>query len=210
MNEVNLIICYTEEVNMPKTDDQSPESTISSTMFDLRGKQSVRATFKLSQKAIDSIGLVAIHLGIKQKSLFDHIIDDLDALDTLAKTIKIRQFQKIQRKQKTYVLSRKTIEALEAISQAYDTPRDALVEYSVKKLESIIKAEKSRHKERKILQKNIIAHFDQGRMLYKKAMNLLGENDPFCRRMEKAVFACQKTQEDLSDFIKKSEILEDF
>ena len=195
---------------MPKIDDQFLDSTIGSTMFDLRGKQSVRATFKLSQKAIDSIGLVAIHLGIKQKSLFDHIIEDLDALDTLAKTIKIRQFQKIPRRQKTYVLSRKTIEALEAISQAYDTPRDALVEYSVKKLESIIKAEKARHKARKVLQKKIINHFDQGKTLYKNAIDLLGKNDPFCKRIEKAVFACEKTQEDLTQFLEKSRVLEEF
>jgi len=96
---------------MSKTEDQFRGST----MFDLRGKQSVRATFKLSQKAIDAIGLVAIHMGIKQKSLFDHIIEDIDALDSLAKTIRIRQFRKIPRKQKTFVLSRRTIEALEAI-----------------------------------------------------------------------------------------------
>ncbi len=195
---------------MPEINDNSPDSTISTTMFDLRGKQSVRATFKLSQRAIDSIGLVAIHLGIKQKSLFDHIIDDLDALDVLAKQIQIQKFKKLPRKQKTYVLSRKTIEALEAISQTYGTPRDALVEYSIKKLDSIITAEKARHKDRKILQKNIQEHFDQGRKLYKDAIELLGENDPFCKRMKKAVFACQKTQEDLSDFIEKSKILEEF
>lgn len=75
---------------MSKIDDQFPGST----MFDLRGKQSVRATFKLSQKAIDAIGLVAIHMGIKQKSLFDHIIEDMDALDTLAGTIRMTQFKK--------------------------------------------------------------------------------------------------------------------
>ena len=191
---------------MPKID----EKHLSSTMLDLRGKQSVRATFKLSQKAIDSLGLVAIHLGIKQKSLFDHIIDDLDALDSLAKTIKLRQFQKIERTQKTYVLSRKTIEALEAISQTYDTPRDALVEYSIKKLESIITAEKARHRERKMLQKNIIDHFKQGEMLYKKAVNLLGKNDPFCKHMGKAVYACHKTREELDEFIEKSRALEEF
>ena len=191
---------------MSKIDDQYPGST----MFDLRGKQSVRATFKLSQKAIDAIGLVAVHMGIKQKSLFDHIIEDLDALDSLAKTIRIRQFEKIPRKQKTFVLSRKTIEALGAISQIHGTPRDALVEYSVKKLESIISAEKLRHEERKILQKNVIDHFNEGKKLYKKAIGILGRNDPFCRRIEKAVYACQKSEEELNDFIKKSKVLEDF
>lgn len=191
---------------MPKIDD----SSIGSTMFDLRGRQSVRATFKISQKAIDAIGLVAIHLGIKQKSLFDHIIEDLDALDSLAQEIQIKQFRKIERKQKTYVLSRKTIEALEAISSTYDMPRDALVEYSVQKLESIIDSEKARHRERKKLMQQMVDHFYQGKQLYRKATELLGPNDPFCRRMEKAVCACEKTNDELSEFIKKSEVLEQF
>ena len=52
--------------------------------FDLRGKQSVRATFKLTKKAIDSLGVVALHMGIKQKSLFDHIIEDTSTLKELA------------------------------------------------------------------------------------------------------------------------------
>ncbi|MCF6246607.1 MAG: hypothetical protein L3J69_04515 [Desulfobacula sp.] len=194
---------------MSKIDDQFPGST-GSDMFDLRGKQSVRATFKLSQKAIDAIGLVAIHMGIKQKSLFDHIIEDMDALDHLARTIRITQFKKITRRQKTFVLSRRTIETLETISRTYDTPRDALVEYSIKKLESIISAEKARHKERKRLQKSITQHFDQGKLLYTKAVNLLGKNDPFCRRLEKAIFACQKSETELKDFLEKSKVLEDF
>lgn len=181
-----------------------------SALFDLRGKQSVRATFKLSQKAIDAIGLVAIHMGIKQKTLFDHITEDLDALDEIAKTVRIRQFKKIPRKQKTFVLSRKTIEALEAISQAYGTPRDALVEYSVKKLDALIQSEKIRHEKRKVLQAEVSCHFIQFRKLYKKAADILGRDDPFSRRVGKAVFTCQKIEEDIAAFIKKSNALEDF
>lgn len=191
---------------MSKLEEQFPGSTL----FDLRGKQSVRATFKLSQKSIDALGLVAIHMGIKQKSLFDHIIEDIDALGSLAKTIRIRQFEKISRKQKTFVLSRKTIEALEVISQSYGIPRDALVEYSIKKLESIINAEKARHKERKILSEKVNDHFNQGKLLYKKATAMLGKDDPFCRRLEKAVFACHRTETELINFIEKSKALEEF
>ena len=47
-----------------------PQTTVS----DLRGKQSVRATFKLSQKTINAMSIVSVHLGIKQKSLFDHLM----------------------------------------------------------------------------------------------------------------------------------------
>jgi len=191
---------------MPKIEDPFPGST----MFNLRGKQSVRATFKISQKAIDAIGMVAVHMGIKQKSLFDHIFEDLEALDTLAQTIQIRKFRQIERKQKTYVLSRKTIDALEAISETYGMPRDALVEYSVQKLESIISSEKLKHEERKILQKEMTDYFDQGKLLYQKAVSILGEDDPFCRRIEKALLACRKTEEDIHDFLEKSKILEGF
>jgi hypothetical protein len=191
---------------MPKIEDPFPGST----MFNLRGKQSVRATFKISQKAIDAIGMVAVHMGIKQKSLFDHIIEDLEALDTLAQTIQIRKFKQIERKQKTYVLSRKTIDALEAISETYGMPRDALVEYSVQKLESIISSEKLKHEERKILQKEMTGYFDRGKLLYRKAVSILGEDDPFCRRIEKALLACRKTEEDIHDFLEKSKILEGF
>ncbi|MCP4022408.1 MAG: hypothetical protein GY729_11240 [Desulfobacteraceae bacterium] len=191
---------------MSKIEDQFPGSSL----FDLRGKQSVRATFKLSQKAIDAIGLVAIHMGIKQKSLFDHIIEDLDALNTLAKNIQVRQFKKIPRIQKTFVISRRTIDALEASSQAHGKPRDALVEYSIQKLESLIDAEKIRHEERKKLQRYLNSHFDQGILFLTKARNILGENDPFCRRLEKAVFACEKSRAEIDDYIEKSRVIEDF
>jgi hypothetical protein len=191
---------------MPKTNDPFPGPS----MYDLRGKQSVRATFKLSQKAIDAIGLVAIHMGIKQKSLFDHIIEDHSALDKLAQTIRIRQFKKIERRQKTFVLSRKTIEALTAISEAYDMPRDALVEYSIKKLESVIQTEKSRHGERKKLAVEMSNRFDRIKSLYLAAADRLGPDDPFCLQMEKAMLALDRTRQDVEEFLEKSNVLDDF
>ncbi len=188
-----------------------PMDTFSgSSMFDLRGRQSVRATFKLSQKAIDAIGLVSIHMGIKQKSLFDHIIEDVDALENLAQTIRLRQFEKIPRRQKTFVMSRRTIDALRTISQTYDMPRDALVEYAVKKLESVIHSEKIRHAERKKLAAEVMAHFEKGELVYRSVVKTLGKDDPFCRHLAKAVHAARKTAEDLHEFLKKSQVLEDF
>ncbi|MEK6194066.1 MAG: hypothetical protein N2F24_07555, partial [Deltaproteobacteria bacterium] len=47
---------------------------------DLRGRQSVRATFKLTEACIGAISIVAAHLGIKQKSLFDHLVEDISTL----------------------------------------------------------------------------------------------------------------------------------
>ncbi len=179
-------------------------------VVDLRGRQSVRATFRLSQKAIDAIGLVAVHMGIKQKSLFDHIIEDMGAMEKLAGSIRIPQFEKLARRQKTFVMSRRTIDALSAVSQAYDMPRDALVEYAVQKLESVIQSEKIRHGERKKLTAEVMAHFEQGERLYRTVANTLGKEDPFCRHLAKAVQAARKTADDLQSLMEKSRILEDF
>ncbi len=179
-------------------------------VFDLRSKQSVRATFKLTRKAIDSLGLVALHMGIKQKSLFDHIIEDASTLKELARQIQIQKFKKKTRVQKTYVLSRKTIDILEAISETHDLPRDALVEYSIMQLESVILAEKENHKKRKKLFNEVLKHFDQGRMIFSKSLELLGENDPFCKKLEKALLSYNKEKNDIESFLKKSKPLEDF
>ncbi|SMC35445.1 hypothetical protein SAMN02746065_1017 [Desulfocicer vacuolatum DSM 3385] len=177
---------------------------------DLRGKQSVRATFKLSERAIDYLSLVAVHLGIKQKSLFDHLIDDAPALRDIAATIHLRKFNRIDRVQKTYVLSRKTLEVLELISNDLDTPRDALVEYSLHKLEAVIQGEKKRHEQRKRLFKDLMAHWEEGKDLLEKARKTLGEDDPFCLEIQRSMGALTRTTKELSAFIEKSRVIEQY
>ena len=118
---------------------------------DLLGKQSVRATFRLSERSIEAISIVACHLGIKKKSLFDHLIEDAQALQTIAKNLSNLKSREFPRIQKTFVLSRKTLNALDRISKSFDTPRDALVEYSIQRLNAVIRAEKDKHEHRKIM-----------------------------------------------------------
>ena len=57
---------------------------------DLRGRQSVRTTFKLTPRSIDALSLLAGQLGIKQKSIFDHLVDDTRALQALARDLENR------------------------------------------------------------------------------------------------------------------------
>ncbi|MBF0111144.1 MAG: hypothetical protein HQK74_00250 [Desulfamplus sp.] len=178
--------------------------------LDLRGKQSVRATFKLSEKAIDSLSLVAIHLGIKQKSLFDHLIDDVKSLNDIAESLRLRQFKQINRVQKTFVLSRKTLDILELIAKDHDTPRDALVEYSIRKLESVILAEKKRHEKRKELFNELCLHWEAGKALLEKSRQSLGVGDPFCQNLEKSMGGLSRTMQELASFIEKSAIIESY
>ncbi|RPI51694.1 MAG: hypothetical protein EHM49_06780, partial [Deltaproteobacteria bacterium] len=51
-------------------------SGLTITAMGLRGKQSVRATFRLPDHIIKLLGMVASQLGLKQKSLFDQLVED--------------------------------------------------------------------------------------------------------------------------------------
>lgn len=191
---------------MSDSENKSPDSRI----LDLQEKQSVRATFKLSRKAIDSIGLVAVHMGIKQKSLFDYVIEDVSTLKKTAEQIKLKNFKQIPRIQKTYVLSRKTINLIETIAHTHNLPRDALVEHSIRKLESLIQSEKEKHKKRKKLFFEVRDHFDRGQELLEEAGQLLGKEDPFSKSLEKAVLNCEKSAREMKSFIDKGNALEEF
>ena len=82
---------------------------------ELLGRQSVRTTFKLSERSIDALSILANQLGIKQKSLFDHLIDDDSALRVVAKEAEQYEAPE-QRVPKTYVISRRTLKNLEKVS----------------------------------------------------------------------------------------------
>ncbi len=144
---------------------------------DLRGRQSVRTTFKLSERAIEALSILAGQLGIKQKSLFDHLIEDTQALKLIAG--EVEGFgNRMHRVAKTYVVSRKTLENLERVSVQYDTPRDALVEYSIERILPLLAREKEKHAQRKQLLGEMRAYFQKGTEILGKAENNLGQDDP--------------------------------
>ena len=113
---------------------------------DLRGRQSVRATFKLSARAIEAMSIVSVHLGIKQKSLFDHLIEDAQSLSQIAREIESEKFRTLSRIQKTFVISRRTLASLDEISKQFRAPRDALVEYSIQRLLPVIDEEREKQR----------------------------------------------------------------
>ena len=154
---------------------------------DLRGRQSVRATFKLSARAIDVLSIVARQLGIKQKSLFDHLIEDVRSLNVIANEIEDEAFGALDRVQKTFVVSRRTLSCLEQTSRQFNAPRDALVEYSIQRLLPVIAKERERHSKRKAILNDINAHLAQGLKILQKAQSLLGEDDPVYARFEIAM-----------------------
>ena len=177
------------------------------TTADLRGRQSVRTTFKLSERSIGALSILAGQLGIKQKSLFDHLIEDIQALRTIAGELNTVG-QNVQKVAKTYVISRKTLENLEQVSEQYNTPRDALVEYSIERILPLLVREKEKHGKRKILMEELQAYLHQGTALLARAENDLGRDDPVfleilammrsvttcCRELEQCVLRGNKIE----------------
>jgi hypothetical protein len=177
---------------------------------DLRGRQSVRATFKLSARAIEAMSIVSVHLGIKQKSLFDHLIEDAQSLSHIAREIESEKFRRLSRIQKTFVISRRTLSSLDAISKQFQAPRDALVEYSIQRLMPVIAQERERHRRRKEILNDMDEHLANGLKILRKSKSLLGEDDPVFIRLAAAIKAMANAQSNVNTFVEKGGIIEDF
>lgn len=177
---------------------------------DLRGRQSVRATFKLSSRAIEALSIVAVHLGIKQKSLFDHLIEDAQSLNYIAKDVAAEDFRALERVQKTFVISRRTLNFLEEISRQFSTPRDALVEYSIQRLLPVIEREREKHRRRKNLLKEIRNHLEMGKNLLAHSREQLGDDDPVTGWLESALANFENTSRGIEHFVEKGDIIEEF
>jgi len=177
---------------------------------DLRGRQSVRATFKLTEGCIDAISIVAAHLGIKQKSLFDHLVEDASSLSSIAREIQHVKLAKQGRIQKTFVISRRSLSFLEKISKNYDAPRDALVEYFVQRLLPIIANEREKHNKRKEVLGEIENHFKKGKKILKKMRDLLGVDDPIYQKLEPVMMVYEKAYNNIEFFVEKGKTIEDF
>lgn len=186
------------------------ESVFRTSALDLRGRQSVRATFRLSEDCIDAISILAVQLGINQKSVFDHLMEDAQVLKNVARELRNTQFDRHERIQKTFVISRRSLSFLDTISSKHNAPRDALVEYSIRRLLPIIASERKKHDKRKKLLAEIANHFAEGEKLLSKSKKMLGAEDRIVSKLEFAVSAYQNAFEDIANFIEKGKVLEKF
>jgi hypothetical protein len=177
---------------------------------DLRGRQSVRATFKLSEGCIEAISIVATQLRIKQKSLFDHLVEDDRILKSIAREVQNVELSKQGRIQKTFVISRRSLLSLENISKNFNAPRDALVELSVQRLLPIIAKEREKHKERKKMLNLIAEHVKEGERLLNNAKAAFGIDDTISQKMEYVMTVYENAYHQMASFVEKGKIIEEF
>jgi hypothetical protein len=177
---------------------------------DLRGRQSVRTTFKLTPRSIDALSLLASQLGIKQKSIFDHLVDDTRALQALARDLENRAELAQDRVPKTYVISRKTLENLEQVCKRYQAPRDALVEFCIERIMPLIKEEKEKHLNRQKLQTKLDQFLVLSRELLEDADKELDRDDPVFEQVYQMARATQSGYDEINQIIEKGARLEDY
>lgn len=193
-----------------KNDTPKQRSLAFITSSGLRGRQSVRATFKLSAGCIEAISIVAAQLGIKQKSLFDHLAQDSDSLNAIAREVQNARVRAENRVQKTYVISRHSLSLLDEISRAFNAPRDALVEFSVRRLLPVIDNEQKKYEKRKAAFEGMRRHLEGGMQLLKKMVGQLGEDDPIVARMASAMETYASAARTVETFLDRTSGIEDF
>lgn len=177
---------------------------------ELKKKQSVRATFKISQESIDLLGVIAGQLEIKQKSLLDQLMEDTSLLIKLAGEADQVHENQMVRRQKTFVISRSSLLSLNKIAKNQNISRDTLVEISINRLLPIIKTELKKHIIRKNILKEMKGHLKLGENLRQKAKKLLGENDVLYEMLEKQTTLAQKNVLLVDSIIEKGMPMEDW
>lgn len=176
----------------------------------LKGMQSVRATFTLPRHAINLISTVANQLGVKQKSIFDHLIENKDIIDQIADEARQYEPEKKQRRQKTFVLSRNCLSALDAFAREYKLSRDVLVELSIRQLDPVIAREKQRHENRKILLAQMHDFRKLGSSFLNRARSLASRDDETVQKLEAFFGQYDKTMDELEAIIEKGRSVEQF
>lgn len=167
----------------------------------LRGRQSVRATFRLPVEVIALLSLAASQLGLKQKSLFDQLVEDREVLAQLAQVADQYQPMGAHRQQKTYVVSRHALLALEHVAKSTGLARDVLVELCIQRLVPLLDSEQEKQRNRAVISDEFSVLCRQSEALYHQTTQCLGEDDPASRLLDGLRAQCRRTLSELRQLV---------
>ena len=191
-----------------ETDERRLVDKLELSAQQLRGKQSVRATFRLSDQMIDLLKVAASHLEVKQKSLLDELVQDRETLAQVASESNGNRLLTKGRRQKTLVLSRNSLTLLDDISNRYDLSRDQLIELCIGRLIPFVDAEQEKHEQRRLLIKDVDHFLEEGKKLLEKANTMLGAEDRFRVELENIVHTAERNLSELRKFVKDKQTLQ--
>jgi len=180
------------------------------TTLALKGKQSVRTSFTLSKGCIQAINIVSTLLGIKHRSLFDYLVEDTDSLEVLAKEIVKIEPSENKGSQKSFIVSRDTLKAIDSLCEKLNISRDTLIELSVRRLLPIIEKEMKSHKKRKELFELVDKNYQESRKLLNLIKKGVGAEDPAYIAYRDAVSAFKQVKKQFDEILSKGRVIEDF
>ena len=195
---------------MEKKDVGRERDLLDLTADALQGKQSVRVTFRLPEEAIALLSMAASQLGLKQKSLFDQLVENQEVLNRVAVEGQRYDVCHDEKIQKTYVISRNSLIALKKIAKQNDMSRDFLVELSINRLRPVISAEQEKHKNWKVVQSKIEELVQHGRQTLAEAGLVLAREDQVYGRLQGLVTALERGHEDINQLIEKGSRMDAF
>lgn len=169
---------------------------------ELKKRQSIRTTFKLPEKTINLLKISAKHLGIKQKTLLDQLIEDETILNILAEEAQTHRRNNEECRPKTFVLSRKALDLIEVMLNRYDIARDILVELSISRLAPYIESLSEKHDQRRSMLKEIENYQSLVEELSGKANATFKQEDPFRMKLEILSQTTQKSVVEIKEMIK--------
>ena len=174
----------------------------------LRGRQSVRTTFRLPVHLIELLGVVAGLFGVKQKSLFDQLVEDSEVLLGVAGCVAEYSSDAGERRSKTYVLSKRSLSVLEKIAAERCISRDTLVEISIRRLLPVLLSEQEKHGKRVKILSAMEQYLRRGQQLLAETEELLGKNDPVYEMVARMVLQEEEKVRVLRDMVAKGKALE--
>jgi len=197
-------------MNEPNNKNQADSPLQATRIVDLLGKKSVRATFRLQPKAVELMRILAAQLGIKQKSLFDYLMEDQDALQSIAKSRLPDASVEEQRIQKTFVVSQRSLTVLDTIAKHFAASRNDLIERSIQRLLPILEKERIRQQQRTEALARIANHFEQGKALVNDVKAVVGKDDALYQSLVRVMEAYGKAVADMQKRVDKGKRVAEF
>jgi hypothetical protein len=154
------------------------------------------------------LSVAASQLGLKQKSLFDQLVEDREVLEQLAQMADRSQSAETQRQQKTFVVSRNALLSLESVAKTCGLPRDLLVELSIQRLVPVLTSEQEKQRKRSDMLGQLQSVCQQSERLWRQAVELLGEDDQAVRLLAGVHLHCQRVASELSQVVEQGKELE--
>ena len=199
-----LINSYGETQEMSESSKtKSRPSLLLKNASDLMKHKSVRATFRISPEFIEALSFLSTQLGLKQKSLFDHLLEDTDSLLAIAHSNPRKNIENNSRVQKTFVISQKSLSSLENVINEVEASRDDLVEFAIRRLLPILAKERNQQKKRENALTKIAQHFEHSIELLAEIERTVGKNDPLCEFYAAVIETYRKVFDNMEDLVEK-------